>query len=104
MRSLMWLMRSCRRLSSVTSASPVSTRVMPLLRSEKVSSMFTMRRACPMPWGSADAIWLTSVNMVCSMNSIRPSNICALLAKCRYSAASETCMRAARAAVVILAA
>ena len=47
------------------------------------------------------AILLTSANSVDSMNSIRPSNICALLAKCRYSAASETSSFAASAAVVI---
>src|SRR5262249_33857457 len=47
------------------------------------------------------AIWLISVNTLCSMNSIRPSNICALLAKCRYRAASLTSSRAARAAVVM---
>ncbi len=29
------------------------------------------------------AIWFTSVKMLVSMNSISPSNICALLAKCR---------------------
>jgi hypothetical protein len=44
---------------------------------------------------------LISVKTVCSMKSIRPSNICALLAKCRYSAASETDSLAASAAVVI---
>ncbi|CPN05483.1 Uncharacterised protein [Bordetella pertussis] len=49
MRSLMWLMRSCSRLSSVTSASPVSTRVMPRLRSANASSMATVLRAWPMP-------------------------------------------------------
>ena len=34
------------------------------------------------------------------MNSIRPSNIWALLAKCRYRAASETSNSLAKAAVV----
>ncbi|MNN98434.1 hypothetical protein D3C81_2178260 [compost metagenome] len=50
------------------------------------------------------AIWFTSVKMLVSMNSISPSNICALLAKWRYSAASDTSRRAARAAVVMRAA
>ena len=50
---------------------------------------------------SRSPIWLMSVNTLDSMNSISPSNICALLAKCRYSAASLTCSRAASAAVVM---
>jgi hypothetical protein len=45
-------------------------------------------------------ILLMNENSVVSMNSIRPSNICALLAKCRYSAASDTSSLAASAAVV----
>jgi hypothetical protein len=46
-------------------------------------------------------IWLIREKTVCSMNSIRPSNICALLAKWRYRAASLTSSRAASAAVVM---
>ena len=41
---------------------------MPLLRSEKVSSMATVWRAWVTPSGSAAAIWLTSVKMLVSMN------------------------------------
>jgi hypothetical protein len=48
-----------------------------------------MRCACSEP-DSRSVIWLTSVKTLLSMNSIRPSNICALLAKWRYSAASLT--------------
>jgi hypothetical protein len=42
-----------------------------------------------------------SVKTLLSMKSISPSNICALLAKWRYSAASLTSSRAASAAVVM---
>jgi hypothetical protein len=41
------------------------------------------------PDSRARTIWLTSVKTLLSMNSISPSNICALLAKWRYSAASR---------------
>ncbi len=41
------------------------------------------------------------VKRVSSMNAIKPSNMRALLGKCRYSAASETPTSAANAAVVM---
>ena len=49
----------------------------------------TLLRLHAAPSVSRSTIWLTSVKTLCSMNSIRPSNICALLAKWRYSAASR---------------
>ena len=96
-----WFMRCCSRSFSNTSASPTITRVMPGFFSANWISMATMRPAWPWPAGSRSAIWLIRVKTLCSMNSMRPSNICALLAKCRYSAASLTSSRAARAAVVM---
>ena len=74
---------------------------MPGFFSPKPSSTVTMRPACCAPEGSRSTIWLISVNTLDSMNSIRPSNIWALLAKWRYSAASLTDRRAASAAVVM---
>src|SRR5262252_4137586 len=53
-----------------------------------------------MPSSSSVVILLTRLKTVSSMNSIRPSNIWALLAKCRYSAASDTSNSLASAAVV----
>ena len=96
-----WFMRCCRRSFSNTSASPTITRVMPGFFSANWISIATMRAAWAAPAGSRSAIWLIRVKTLCSMNSIRPSNICALLAKWRYSAASLTSSRAARAAVVM---
>ena len=96
-----WFMRCCSRSFSNTSASPTITRVMPGFFSANWISMATMRPAWDGPGGSRSAIWLISVKTLCSMNSIRPSNICALLAKWRYSAASLTLKRAASAAVVM---
>jgi hypothetical protein len=61
----------------------MSTRVMPGFFSANPSSTETICCACAAPPGVSAAILLTSVNNVVSMNSINPSNICALLAKCR---------------------
>ncbi len=55
--------------------------------------------ASPLPFSAV--ILLTRPKMVSSMNPIRPSNIWALLAKCRYRAASDTSSFAASAAVVM---
>src|SRR6266581_303404 len=99
-RSCSWLMRTWSRSSSFTSASPTSTRVMPGFFSAKLSSEERIAWACFRPFSSSAVILFTRPNSVCSMNSIRPSNICALLAKCRYSAASDTSSSLARAAVV----
>ena len=43
----------------------------------------SIRCTCARRSASRSTIWLTRVKTVCSMNSIRPSNICALLAKWR---------------------
>src|SRR5450631_500203 len=93
-------MRTCSRSSSLTSASPMSTRVIPGFFSAKASSTVTICAACAAPSVDSVVMRFTSEKSVDSMNSISPSNICALLAKCRYSAASETSRRAASAAVV----
>ena len=102
-------MRCCRRSCSNTSASPTITRAMPGFFSANCTSSITTRAAWRVPavgsWASAavsrSTIWLMSENTDCSMKSISPSNICALLAKWRYKAASLTSRRAARAAVVM---
>jgi hypothetical protein len=57
--------------------------------------------ACCAPEVSRSTTWLIKVKTLDSMNSIRPSNICALLAKWRYRAASLTDSLAASAAVVM---
>ena len=93
-------MRCCKRSFSCTRASPTITRVMPWLRSPNCNSMAMMRAAFWAPSPSRSMIWFTRPNTVWSMKSSRPSNIWALLAKWRYSAASLTCNLAARAAVV----
>ena len=74
---------------------------MPGLLMAKLSSMPTMSRVCVMPSLCFSAIWLIRPKTLDSMNSISPSNICALLAKWRYRAASDTASLAASAAVVI---
>ncbi len=94
-------MRFCRRSFSCTSASPISTRVIPGFFAAKFSSMLTMASICASGEGVSVVMRAISPNSVCSMNSIRPSYIWALLEKCRYNAASDTPMRAASAAVVI---
>src|SRR3989338_5312048 len=101
MRSSIWLMRCCKRSFSFTSASPVSTRVMPRFFCAKLSSIAMIASTCRKPLFSSWVILLIRPNTVCSINSISPSNICALLAKWRYSAASESPSFAASAAVVI---
>ena len=93
-------MRCCRRSFSNTSASPTITRVMPGFFSPNCSSRPTSLRQRASGSDSRSASWPMRPNTDCSMNSIRPSNIWALLAKWRYSAASLTSRRAARAAVV----
>src|SRR5450755_1331879 len=94
-------MRTCSRSSSLTSASPMSTRVIPGFFSAKPSSTVTICAACAAPSVDSVVMRFSNEKSVDSMNSISPSNICALLAKWRYSAASETSRRAASAAVVI---
>lgn len=61
----------------------VSTRVMPGFFAAKLSSIMPIARAWSTPSGSFAAIWLISPKNVSSMNSISPSYIWALLAKCR---------------------
>ena len=109
MRSKNWFMRVCRRSCSKTMASPTITRTMPGFFSPNCSSNATTRLAlrtlvtgsCAASGTSRPTICCTSVKTDCSMNSISPSNIWALLAKWRYRAASLTLRWAARAAVVI---
>ena len=74
---------------------------MPGFFSPNCSSTVSTLRTCTTASLSRSPIWLTSVKTLLSMNSIRPSNICALLAKWRYSAASLTSSLAASAAVVM---
>ena len=76
-------MRACRRSSSLTSASPISTRVMPGFFSANDSSITTVCSACATPSVCSVVILLMNENSVVSMNSIRPSYIWALLAKWR---------------------
>jgi hypothetical protein len=76
------------------------TRDMPGLRSPNCNTSATMRPALVDPSPSRSATWLTKVKTLCSMKSIKPSNIWAFEAKCRYKAASLTCNWAAKAAVV----
>jgi len=59
----------------------MSTRVIPGFFSAKPSSTPTICCACAAPFAVSAAILLTRVKSVVSMNSIRPSYICALLAK-----------------------
>ena len=49
----------------------------------KPGSIETICSACATPSVSADCTLFASVKIVVSTNSISPSNICALLAKCR---------------------
>src|SRR5688572_12064523 len=95
-------MRACRRSCSPTRASPVITRTMPGFFSAKTSSISSSLSACLRPSASSAVILLASVKTELSMNSMSPSYICALQAKWRYSAASETSSFSASAAVVIL--
>ena len=74
---------------------------MPGFFSAKASSISTSFSVCRRPLASSSEMRLASENTVFSMNSISPSYICALEAKCRYSAASETSSLAASAAVVM---
>src|SRR5437868_3457933 len=94
-------MRTCSRSCSPTSASPVMTRTMPGFFSVKASSISVSFSTCLRPSASSCVMRLASVKTEVSMNSIRPSYICALEAKWRYSAASETPRLSASAAVVI---
>jgi hypothetical protein len=82
-RSRSWFTRAWRRSSSFTSASPMSTRVMPGFFCAKPRSVVTVDSICFIASFSSAWILFTSVKTVCSMNSMSPSNICALLAKCR---------------------
>src|ERR1700682_5144978 len=79
----------------------MSTRVIPGFFSAKPSSSVTICAACAAPSVDSVVMRFTIEKSVDSMNSISPSNICALLAKWRYSAASETSRRASSPAVVI---
>ena len=76
-------MRAVSRSCSKTSASPTITRVMPGFFSPNCSSTAAIFCAWAEPEGSRSTIWLTRVKTLVSMNSMSPSNICALLAKWR---------------------
>src|SRR6185503_15525614 len=69
--------------------------------SANASIISTSFEAWRSPSASSAVILFASVNTEVSMNSIRPSYICAFDAKWRYSAASETSSFSASAAVVI---
>src|SRR4029079_14260821 len=100
-RSKNWFMRTCSRSCSPTSASPVITRTIPGFFSANASSISTSFAAWRSPSASSVVIRFARVNTELSMNSISPSYICALDAKWRYRAASETSSFSASAAVVI---
>ena len=61
----------------------MSTRVIPGFFWAKPSSVVTVDSICFIASVSSAWILFTSVKTVCSMNSIRPSNIWALLVKWR---------------------
>ena len=93
-------MRWCRRSFSNTRASPTMTRHIPGFFSPNCKSTVTICAAFWAPSPSLSAIWLINVKTACSIKSIKPSNIWALLAKWRYKAASLTPSLEANNAVV----